>query len=73
MVSSSQLDHKINAFMARKEEEIPELKESVEVLYHDLTSPHLANHFHLFQREDAHKRTVRHLRTSRIQGLSYAA
>ncbi len=40
------LDVKIHKFLARKEREHPELRESADQLFTDLISPHFSNHFH---------------------------
>jgi hypothetical protein len=67
------LDERIHKFMARKEHEHPELKESVDVLYHDLTTPHFASHFHSATNEHVRRKKQRHLReNNRMNGMHYA-
>jgi hypothetical protein len=66
------LDEKIQKFLARKEMEYPELKESVDVMYHDLTKPHFASHFHTTTNDTIQRRKARHIRNSRLGGMRYA-
>lgn len=72
MRQDNNVDERINNFMARKEHEHPELKESVDVLYRDLTSTHIYNHFHYSTNEHSKRKKDRHQKNDRLEGMHYA-
>ncbi len=72
MSYESQLDAKIHKFLARKEREHPELHESVDQLFYELTSPHFNNNLQSDRLDIKETKGSKRL-DGRMGGLRYAS